>query len=90
MKPFTQIAIPHEDILKGKFTMDVFAADLWQVVNGKAPIEYQDSDLFFKKTYLTKGLKNILEIALKIGLKVKVVIRLFNFKLRLVEVKLMH
>jgi len=63
MKPFTQIAIPHEDILKGKFTMDVFAADLWQVVNGKAPIEYQDSDLFFKKTYLTKGLKNILEIA---------------------------
>jgi len=63
MKPFTQIAIPHEDILEGRLTMDVFAADLWQVANGKAPLDYQDADLFFKKTYLTKGLKNIIEIA---------------------------
>jgi hypothetical protein len=63
MKPFTQIAIPHEDIVKGRLTMDVFAADLWQVVQGKAPIDYQDPDLFFKKTYTTDGLKNILEIA---------------------------
>jgi len=61
MKPFTQIAIPHEDILEGRFTMDVFAADLWQVANGKAPLDYQDADLFFRKTYLTKGLKNMLE-----------------------------
>ena len=37
MKPFTQTATPHEDILKGRLTMDVFAADLWQVANGKAP-----------------------------------------------------
>jgi len=43
--------------------MDVFAADLWQVANGKAPLDYQDADLFFKKTYLTKGLKNIIETA---------------------------
>ena len=63
MKPFTQIAIPHEDILEGRLTMDVFAADLWQVVNGKAPLDYQDADLFFRKTYLTKGLRNIIEIA---------------------------
>ena len=63
MKPFTQIAIPHEDILKGRLTMDVFAADLWQVANGKAPLDYQDADLFFRKTYLTKGLKNIIEVA---------------------------
>ena len=63
MKPFTQIAIPHEDILEGRLTMDVFAADLWQVANEKAPLDYQDADLFFRKTYLTKGLKNIIEIA---------------------------
>ena len=63
MKPFTQIAIPHEDILEGRLTMDVFAADLWQVANGKAPLDYQDADLFFRKTYLTKGLKNIIEVA---------------------------
>ena len=63
MKPFTRIAVPHEDIVEGRLTMDVFAADLWQVAQGKAPIDYQDSDLFFKKTFITDGLKNILEIA---------------------------
>ncbi len=63
MKAFTQVAILHEDILEGKLTMDIFAADLWQVANGKAPPDYQDADLFFRKTYLTKGLKNIIEIA---------------------------
>jgi len=41
MKPFTQIAIPNDDIVKGRLTMDVFAADLWQVVTGKAPEDYQ-------------------------------------------------
>ena len=63
MKPFAQIAVPHEDIAKGRLTMDVFAADLWQVAQGKAPDDYRDPDLFFKKTFITDGLKNILEIA---------------------------
>ncbi len=63
METFTQIAKPHEDILEGRLKMDVFAADLWQVANGKAPIDYQDPDLFFKKTFITSGLRNILEIA---------------------------
>ncbi|MCD6450226.1 MAG: ATP-binding protein [Thermotogaceae bacterium] len=63
MKAFTQIAKPHDDILEGRLTMDVFAADLWQVVNERAPMDYQDKDLFFRKTYPTKGMKNILEIA---------------------------
>lgn len=39
----------------------VFAADLGDVVYGKAPLEYQDASIFFQKTYLTKGLKNIVE-----------------------------
>lgn len=65
MKSFTQIAIPHEDILTGRLTMDVFAADLWQVANKKAPPDYQNPDLFFRKTYQTKGLKNILDVAEK-------------------------
>lgn len=30
MKPFHTIAIPHKDILEGRLTMDVFAADLWE------------------------------------------------------------
>mgnify|MGYP001457152341 CR=1 FL=1 len=61
--PFVQVARPHDDILSGKLTMDVFAADLWQVKNGNAPLEYTDKHLFFKKTYETAGLKNIFKIA---------------------------
>ena len=63
MKAFSQIAIPHSDILQGKLTMDIFAADIWQVLSGKAPADYLDRDLFFTKTYKTKGLTNLLEIA---------------------------
>jgi|Deesub1362A_J573_1020465.scaffolds.fasta_scaffold01294_8 hypothetical protein len=65
MKPFSTIAIPHKDVLEGRLTMDVFAADLWEVFQGRAPDEYQDPDVFFRKTYLTAGLKNLLDIAEK-------------------------
>ncbi len=56
-----QVARPHPDIIKGELSEAVFAADLWDVVLGKAPQEYRDADLFFRKTYLTKGLQNLLE-----------------------------
>jgi hypothetical protein len=65
MKPFSTIAIPHRDILEGRLTMDVFAADLWEVYKGRAPEEYQDPSIFFRKTYTTDGLKNLLDIAEK-------------------------
>ncbi|MBT9164708.1 MAG: hypothetical protein DDT23_00712 [candidate division WS2 bacterium] len=65
MKPFSTVAIPHKDILEGRLTMDVFAADLWEVYKGRAPEEYLKSDIFFRKTYLTHGLKNLLEVAEK-------------------------
>lgn len=65
MKPFSTIAIPHRDILEGRLTMDIFAADLWEVLKGRAPEEYQDPTIFFRKTYLTSGLKNLLDIAEK-------------------------
>ncbi len=63
MKPFNKIAVPNEDIVEGRLTMDVFAADLWQVVEGKAHRDYQDAKTFFKKTYLTKGLGDIIKMA---------------------------
>ncbi len=65
MKPFWTIAIPHRDILEGRLTMDVFAADLWQVFKGEAPDEYKDPDLFFKKTYITKGMQNLFDVVKK-------------------------
>ncbi|MFN3921900.1 MAG: AAA family ATPase, partial [Caldimicrobium sp.] len=63
MKPFMTIAIPHKDVLEGRLTMDVLAADLWKVVKGEGPDEYKDPYSFFKRTYITKGLENILKVA---------------------------
>lgn len=65
MKPFTSVAVPHRDILEKKLTMDVWAADLWEVFKERAPAEYQDPVTFFRKTYLTKGLENLIDIAEK-------------------------
>ena len=62
MIPFHTIAIPHRDILAGRLTLDVFAADLWEVFKGRAPDEYKDAGQFFEKTYQTDGLKHLLSI----------------------------
>lgn len=65
MKPFHMIALPHKDILEGRLTMDVFAADLWKVFKGEAVDDYKNPDSFFQKTYPTFGLRNLLNIASK-------------------------
>jgi len=65
MKPFHFVAIPHKDILEGRLTMDVFAADLWEVFQQRAVEDYQNPEVFFKKTYLTAGLKDLFKITQK-------------------------
>jgi len=65
MKAFHTVAIPHKDILEGKLTMNVFAADLWEVSHKRGPDEYRDAEIFFKKTFLTEGLENLLNIVEK-------------------------
>ncbi|MFQ6079777.1 MAG: DUF499 domain-containing protein, partial [Thermodesulfobacteriota bacterium] len=61
MKRFSTIAVPHKDILEGRLTMDVFAADLERVCRNEGPDEYRDAETFFQKTFLTEGLKNLLD-----------------------------
>ena len=61
MKAFHTISIPHKDILEGRLTMDVFAADLERVCRNEGPDEYRDAETFFEKTYLTEGLQNLLD-----------------------------
>lgn len=65
MKAFHTIAIPHKDILEGRLTMDVFAADLYEVSEKRGADEYKDPETFFKRTYLTQGLENILSVVEK-------------------------
>ncbi len=62
MTAFHTIAIPHDDILAGRLTMDTFAADLWEVFQERGPEEYRITSQFFQKTYQTEGLANLLNV----------------------------
>jgi hypothetical protein len=62
---FHTIAVPQRDILEGRMTMDVFAADLWDVFKNRGPDEYKDEVQFFQKTYMTEGLKSLLALVEK-------------------------
>ncbi len=62
MTAFHTLAIPHDDILQGRLTMDVFAADLWDVYKERGSDEYRNPALFFQKTYETEGLKTLLDV----------------------------
>lgn len=62
MTAFHTIAIPHDDILQGRLTMDVFAADLWDVFKNRGAEEYRKANLFFQKTFQTEGLSTLLDV----------------------------
>jgi len=61
LQSWWQVTTPHKDIREGKMSEAIFAADLGDVVYGKAPLDYQDGSIFFQKTYLTQGLKILTE-----------------------------
>lgn len=54
---------PHDDVARGSFQLAQFAADLRQVHQGVAGPEYGDPTEFFGRTYLTRGLRYLLEQA---------------------------
>lgn len=65
LKPWREIAIPHDDVLKGTFQQSEFAADLSAVQQQRASEEYQDARLFFDRTYITEGMRLLLETVVK-------------------------
>lgn len=60
MKPWKLVAKPHADVLSGRMKQSDFAADLSKVAAGTASPEYADAEKFFARTYLTKGLADLL------------------------------
>jgi predicted AAA+ superfamily ATPase len=60
LKPWREVAIPHEDVRKGKFVQAEFAADISRVHDGSATPEYQEPDLFFQRTFITEGMAALL------------------------------
>ena len=63
LKSWRQVATPHPDVASGRYQQAEFAADLFQVIAGKAEPEYGDAKEFFRRTYLTEGLIRLLSRA---------------------------
>ena len=63
MKPWVDLAKPHQDILSGDLEMAVFAADLGAVTRDGghgARRVYSDAFEFFRATYLTSSMRTLL------------------------------
>jgi len=60
LKPWRQVVTPHPDVASGRYQQAEFAADLWQVYLGEGTDEYRDPTEFFRRTFLTEGLKQLL------------------------------
>lgn len=65
LKPWREVAVPHEDVLKGTFQQAEFAADLSRVHEGTATPEYQNPTLFFQRTFITEGMRLLLDSVVK-------------------------
>lgn len=63
--PWREIIAPHPDVASGNYQEAEFAADLWQVYMRKASSEYLDPIEFYRRTYITDGLKDLLTSAIK-------------------------
>jgi predicted AAA+ superfamily ATPase len=65
LRAWREIVTPHADVASGRYQQAEFAADLAQVLRGDASPEYRDPREFFRRTFLTEGLSNLLAGALR-------------------------
>jgi hypothetical protein len=63
LKPWIDVAALHPDVLSEHFSEDIFALDLGPLAdrNPNVPAVYRDPQHFFRASYLTKGLRSLLE-----------------------------
>jgi predicted AAA+ superfamily ATPase len=60
LKPWREVVTPHKDVASGRYQQAEFAADLWQVHLGEGTDEYKNPIEFFRRTYLTTSLHQML------------------------------
>lgn len=60
LKPWREVVTPHKDVASGRYQQAEFAADLWQVHLGEGGEEYRNPVEFFRRTYLTDSLQQLL------------------------------
>ncbi|NLE60861.1 MAG: ATP-binding protein, partial [Planctomycetes bacterium] len=65
LRPWREVVVPHKDVASGRYQQAEFAADLWQVYQNEAASEYQHPVEFFRRTFITDGLRQLLVNALR-------------------------
>ena len=60
IRPIFETCRPRPDVLAGTIAEADFAADLADVIRGRASPEYSNPASFFANSYPTQGLKNLL------------------------------
>ena len=59
LAPWREVLAPHADVASGNFHAAEFAADLSMVARGEGDAEYTDPVEFYRRTYLTTGLRDL-------------------------------
>jgi hypothetical protein len=65
LQPWREVLRPHDDVATGNFEASEFAADLFRVAQGEASNDYAHPVEFFARTYLTEGLRDLIERAVR-------------------------
>jgi len=65
LKPWREVVTPHKDVASGRYKQAEFAADLWEVHDGRGTDEYKNPVEFFRRTYLTESMKGMLAGAMQ-------------------------
>ncbi len=65
LKPWREIVTPHPDVASGRYQQAEFAADLGQVHRGEGTDEYKNPTEFFRRTFITDGLRQLLTDAMR-------------------------
>ncbi|MCX2966288.1 Swt1 family HEPN domain-containing protein [Gordonia aquimaris] len=66
LKPWRDVLPPHQDVATGNFHASEFAADLYKVASGgEVDADYADPVEFFRRTYLTEGLQDLIGRAVR-------------------------
>ncbi|MDP9465634.1 MAG: DUF499 domain-containing protein [Actinomycetota bacterium] len=68
LRPWNTVVQPHADIREGRLEMGTYAADLGRAAAGDAnlPVTYRDATEFFRTTYLTRNLRQLLTDVLNV------------------------
>ena len=66
IRPWVEVVSLHPDVLSEHFSEDIFALDLGPLADGNpnVPAVYRDPEQFFRASYLTTGLRGLLDDAL--------------------------